>query len=82
MQKLILLMLAWFLLGQMPLKQWNEIKDVNAFMKSVAEAFAVTNQCPSTVIAVEKDGIVFIIGQCHEEKKVPEVDPDKIVGRR
>ncbi len=77
MKKLVLL-LAWFLLGQMPLGEFQKM-DTDVFMKQVAHHFARQNKCDSEVVAITDEINVFIFGRC---RKVPEVDPDKIVGRR
>ncbi len=78
MKKLLVFLLAWFLLGQMSLEEWNGM-NTDVFMKQVAHHFAQQNKCDSEVVAITNEIDVFIFGRCRE---VPEVDPDKIVGRR
>lgn len=76
--KKLLMILAWFLLGQIPLAEFQKM-DIDKFMSAVAKAFAVQNKCSSEIVALPDSENVFIFGRC---VKIPEVDSEKIVGRR
>ncbi len=78
MKKILISLLAWFFLGQIPLAEFQKM-DIDKFMEAVAISFAVENKCSSEIVALPKGENVHIFGRCQE---IPEVDPDKIVGEK
>lgn len=68
MKKLLVVLLAWFLLGQLSLEKWQSIQEPEAFLQAIAEMFSQQNKCDSEVVALTDGTEVAIFGKCAERK--------------
>ena len=64
---LILVLIGWVLIGRLPAKEWEKVRDKASFLYGIAFIFANAAQCPSQIMAIEEGEYVFFFGGCKEK---------------
>jgi len=82
MKKILVLMVLWYLLGQMPAEEWNKIPNTDAYIKGITNTFSEENKCDgeTKVIkatkAIGDEKTVLIFGRCREPGEKTEEDSE------
>lgn len=71
-KKFILWLITIFLLGQMPLGEWNKLSEIQQtkFLKYLGQLFIQQEDCKKALIgALEKNGEVYFTAECLSEEE-------------
>jgi len=76
MKRTLVLMVLWYLLGQMPAGEWNKIPDTDAYIKGITNTFTKENKCDGETKVIGDEKTVLIFGRCREPGEKTEEDSE------